>query len=214
MPKQEIKKLNRFTTLPFLLDTLVRKKLTLLNPELWEDYNDRKTIKVYQEIKGAKSIYALCLTYKNETVHHWAAFSSGPSGCCIEFSFSRLVALIKNDNVYHRQAKYVKLTDLHKYSRKNSQMLPFVKRQPFSNENEYRIIVTSNEPQEPSYDMPITLDVINRVTLSNKLPKTAFESIKKTLCTLEPLLENKIYRSTLFENNKWINHFSKLQNGS
>ena len=36
----EPKKLNRFTTLPVLLDLLKRKRLVLLDPAVWEDKND------------------------------------------------------------------------------------------------------------------------------------------------------------------------------
>ena len=214
MAISEIKKLNRFTTLPFLLDLVVRKQLTLLNPELWEDYNDRKTVKVYQEIKKAKSIYALCLTHKSETVHHWTAFSSGPSGCCIEFDYPKLALELNKENIHHRKTVYAKVADLSKYSKRNSHILPFVKRKPFSNENEYRIIALSTEPQQPSLDIPITLELITRITLSNKLPKITYESIKKTICLLDPTLEKKIFRSSLFENTRWINYFSNLKNGS
>jgi hypothetical protein len=40
----EFKKLNRFTSIPFLIDLLKREKLSLLNPSFWEDYNDRETV--------------------------------------------------------------------------------------------------------------------------------------------------------------------------
>lgn len=214
MPTKEISKLNRFTKLPFLLDLIVRKQLTLLNPEIWEDYNDRKTVKLYQQLKKAAAIYALCLTHKSETVHHWMAFSAGPSGCCIQFDYKKLTALLKQKSIYHRETVYAKLADLNKYSKKNSHIIPFVKRIPFSNENEYRIIALSTEPQQPSFDIPITLDVITKITLSNKLSKNTFESIKATICCVEPSLKNRIVRSTLFENTRWINYFSELATGS
>lgn len=34
----EIHKLNRFTTLPVLLDLLQRKKLVLLDPDKWDEW--------------------------------------------------------------------------------------------------------------------------------------------------------------------------------
>jgi hypothetical protein len=43
--------LNRFTTLPFVIDLLARKQLTLLNPGFWEDYNDRVTMELYRKKK-------------------------------------------------------------------------------------------------------------------------------------------------------------------
>jgi len=77
--EKEIVKINRFTTIPFLLDLLLRQKLTLLNPSSWEDYNDRETVEAIKNRAGVSAVYALCLTYGNETVHHWNAFGNGTS---------------------------------------------------------------------------------------------------------------------------------------
>ncbi len=51
MNNQNISKLNRYTTLPVLLDLLQRKKLTLLNPEFWEEKNDSEIILEYKRRK-------------------------------------------------------------------------------------------------------------------------------------------------------------------
>lgn len=204
----KIIKLNRYTTLPFLLDMLTRRKLTLLNPEFWEDYNDRKTLRVYKEMSGSKSLYALCLSHKQETVHHWNAFANGTSGCCIEFSFNKLISMIEvESNIKHGEVKYVKVAALAEYSRDKYEKLPFLKRYPFKNENEYRIILTSMEEQYPAIDINLNIDSIRKITISNKLPKSTYTSVKKMLLRLEPGLK-KINRSTLYDNPTWINHFS------
>jgi len=207
--KLDIKELSRYTTLPFLIDLVMRKKLVLLNPDSWEDYNDRKTIQVYKEKSNARSIYALCLTSKSETVHHWNAFSNGPSGCCIQFSYSKLINVLNDLKIDHREMTYLNIRDLRNLD-DNKEILPYVKRSPFRLESEYRIIVKSNKEQVQTYEIPISLDIINRITMSNKLSKTAFNSLKKMLKNLEPQLEKKIYRSTLYENFKWIDHFSRI----
>lgn len=51
----EIIKLNRFTTVPFLIDLLRRKKLALLNPSFWKDVNDREITEVYRKTVKAKT---------------------------------------------------------------------------------------------------------------------------------------------------------------
>lgn len=51
MTKKKITKLNRFTTLPVLLDLLQRQKLTLLDPKSWEDKNDSEIILEYKNKK-------------------------------------------------------------------------------------------------------------------------------------------------------------------
>lgn len=206
----DVIKLNRFTTFPFLLDMISRKKLTLLNPDFWEDYNDRKTIQFYKKRTNAKSIYALCLTFKSETIHHWNAFANGPSGCCIEFSHSKLINILDTHNVKHGKVTYMKVADLTPDKPVDGDLLPFVKRTPFKPENEYRIIATSDEEQGPSFEIPITLDIINRITLSNKLPRVTYNSLKKIIIQQEPTLTGKVIRSSLYENTKWIDYFSKI----
>ena len=207
----KIEKLNRFTTLPFLFDMLLRKQLTLLNPDSWEDYNDRITIKAYKNKVNAKSIYALCLTHKSETVHHWNAFANGPSGCCIEFNYPKIKLLLDNrPNVRHSESEYIKVSSISTYSTDNFKALPFIKRLPFKPENEYRIIATSNNNQNPCFDIPINLNIINKITLSNKLPEISFNSVRSALGKLQPTLLSKIHRSTLYDNSTWVNYFSNL----
>lgn len=204
----EIKKLNRFTTLPFLLDMLNRKKLTLLNPNYWEDYNDRETMDTYRKKIKAESIYALCLTHKNETIHHWNAFADGTSGCCIEFSPTRLIEILDKENISHKKTEYIRIKDLPNLEITTEQ-LPYVKRYPFEPENEYRIIAASKEKQKSIFEIDINIEIIRRVTLSNKMPENVFESNKKILLQIAPQLKGKIYHSTLYGNNNWITHFRK-----
>lgn len=58
---KEIRILNRFTTLPNLLDFLERKKLVLLDPKSWDDRNDTEVIMAYKEKKNIEKflLYAL-----------------------------------------------------------------------------------------------------------------------------------------------------------
>jgi len=198
-------KLNRFTTIPFLIDMLQRETLTLLNPGFWEDYNDRETVESYRIKTNSKSIYALCLTQGNETVHHWNAFANGTSGCCIEFSPEKLFSFLNESvGVEHGAAEYVSLKNLRGLE---TSRLPYLKQQPFEPENEYRIIAVSEKEQVAALDIPIDLGVIRRITLSNKLPEPVFDSLKDVLQFINPNLKAKISHSTLFKNSTWINHF-------
>lgn len=179
MPTENIVKLNRFTTIPFLIDLLQRRKLTLVNPNFWEDYNDRETMEFYRKKSNSNSIYALCLTHKSETVHHWNAFANGTAGCCIEFSPGRLFEILdRMPEVIHGKAVYKSLNELSAFQ---TDELPFFKRIPFRPENEYRIIVTSDMPQEATFDIDIDLSVIRKITISNKIPIAIFESLEKVL---------------------------------
>ncbi|POY35449.1 hypothetical protein C3K47_15425 [Solitalea longa] len=207
--KPELKKLNRFTTIPFLIDLLKREKLALINPSIWEDYNDRATMEVYRNKSKAQSIYALCLTHQNETIHHWNAFANGTAGCCIEFSPEKLFkTLDKLEGVHHGKVQYKRIQDLPTL---NSTLddLPYLKRFPFKPENEYRLIAVSDEPQQATFDIDIDLSIIRKVTISNKVPEVVFKSLKESLMAINPKYKGRIYHSTLFNNVTWVNHFNK-----
>ena len=202
----ELIKLNRFTTIPFLIDLLRRKKLALLNPAFWDDFNDRETMEIYRKAAKAKSIYALCMTYKNETIHHWNAFANGTSGCCIEFSPAKLIDVLDQNGIMHGKAEYIRVRDLADTKIKTEQ-IPFVKREPFSPESEYRLVALSAKSQEASFSIDIDLDIIRKVTISNKVPKPVFESLKESIKEMVPGCRAKIYHSTLYNNADWIGHF-------
>ena len=115
MSSQKIQKLNRFTTLPILLDLLERKKLTLLNPILWEDKNDSEIILEYKKRKNIKNLFALCFSHNDETIHHWKTFSNGPSGCLIEFDAEKLIAHIKKiPGIKIGRVEYKKINEVQK----------------------------------------------------------------------------------------------------
>lgn len=203
-------KLNRFTSLPYLIDMLEKNELTLLDPSGWEDKNERITIEQYKELNGYESIYALCMTDKAETYHHWNAFTNGDSGCCIEFDKAKLEVVLEENNVKFESVEYIELNKLSFAGEKNQ--LPFYKRHPFWHEGEFRLIYCSKEPQKPTYPIKIDKieDYINQIHLSSKLPEPVFKSVKALFGNKYPSIEHKIKHSTLFNNNKWANHFKNL----
>jgi len=210
MKTQQLSFLNRFTTIPFLIDLLTRRKLVLLNPNTWEDYNDRTTMELYRKRKNVASIYALCLSDTRETIHHWSAFANGPGGCCIEFDFQKLLeSFSKISGAIHGKTEYVKINDLPKLT-DDVERLPYVKRKPFEAENEYRLAILSDRPQQMAFDVDLDINTIRRITLSSKLPDIVFLSLKQALIKISPDCKGKIFHSTLFNNSKWTSHFSKL----
>ena len=203
--KEEIKKLSRYTTLPFLLDYLERKKLVLLDPSMWEDKNDSLIIENYKLKTKYKKVLALCFSYKNETIHHWKTFANGPSGCCIEFNGKKLINIFKqNENLRHGVIRYKKIKDLYKsFTALNK--IPFRKRVPYSTEGEYRLIWESFTDDKFEIDVPI--EIITRITFSQHIPVPVFETLRILLQNRYGVPSDKIRRSTIYENKRWINHF-------
>jgi hypothetical protein len=210
MKSFSIKYLNRFTTLPVLLDLLQRKKLTLLDPKLWDDKNDSEIILEYKKRKGIKNLFALCLSYGDETVHHWKTFSNGPSGCVIEFNAKKLFTLLsKIPNLTHGKVAYKKLAEIeNKNVTLDINQMPFIKRWPYRCEEEYRIIVEKNN-KDTFFEIDIPLDIITKITISQQMPEPIYNTIKSYLKDLRGNPDSRISRSTLYENKRWINRFKK-----
>jgi hypothetical protein len=61
-----------------VIDTLRRRKLALLDPQNWDDRNDRRFMQLYKEAKGLSSLYAMCAARCHDTYYHWRVFTPGP----------------------------------------------------------------------------------------------------------------------------------------
>jgi hypothetical protein len=210
MKTEPIRKLNRFTTLPVLLDLLQRKKLTLLDPKLWDDRNDSEVILEYKKRKKIKNLFAVCFTSGDETVHHWKTYSHGASGCVIEFDVRKLFSIIDRiPDLRHGKVEYRKLSEVEdKKAIIDIDKMPFTKRWPYRCEEEYRIIAETNH-SETFFEIDIPLSVIRRITISQLMPQPIYETIKGYLKDLKGNPDGKISKSTLYENPRWIKRFQK-----
>ena len=59
MPTIYVNRLLRYTDLASLILLLTERKVTLLNPERWDDRNDAYFMKLYKDRKHFKSLLAL-----------------------------------------------------------------------------------------------------------------------------------------------------------
>jgi len=84
----------RYTDIPGAVYMLQTKKLTLLNPESWDDANDSHFLKLYKSARQLTCLAALCFSEADETYHHWRIFAAGSSGVRIEFDRERLFAAL------------------------------------------------------------------------------------------------------------------------
>lgn len=201
-------KLNRFTTLPALLDLLRSRKLVLRDPSNWEDKNDVKLLLEYKRRKKIPKLFAVCFCIGDETIHHWKTYADGVSGCCIEFDKSKLLACfhglheVRCDEVIYKTIEEVEKSII------ETDRIPFIKRQPYIFEKEFRVL-WEGKTRGKAIDLDINLNSINKITLSQRMSKALYKSIERLLRDNINGLSIEINRSTLFENSRWIKAFKK-----
>lgn len=206
MTRRRPKKLNRFTTLPVLLDLLKRRKLVLLDPSSWEDKNDSGLMLAYKERKEIEGLCALCFSHNDETIHHWRTFADGISGCCIEFD--ALALQLEFDGiprVRYGYVKYRKMRELRDATIDEDE-IPFTKRWPYRCEEEFRVIWEGPE-HRPFFEIPVDLQTINKITINQRMPDQVYETIREYLRQAFKNPDQRISRSTLYENKTWLKKF-------
>jgi hypothetical protein len=198
------KYLRRYTDLPALLHLLHEQKITLLDPQSWDDSNDLHYLSQFKTKKKIKSILALCFSQnKVETYHHWRVFSPGSSGICIVFHQEHLLKTLNSHHgVKTQTVKYVTLENARKHSFETDE-LPFIKRAAFKPENELRAIYESKTKKLSSINITIDLRCIHSISLSPWLHKNLEPTVIKTIHAVNGCGNLKITRSSLIENNEW-----------
>lgn len=208
MPSQPIRKLNRYTTLPVLLDLLKRKRLVLLDPSSWEDKNDSGLMLEYKRRKEIEGLCALCFSHNDETIHHWRTFADGISGCCIEFdAFALQLEFEDIPGVRYGRVRYRKLRDV-KDEAIDEDQIPFTKRWPYRCEEEFRVIWEGAD-YRPAFEIPIQLHTINKITINQRMPEQVYNTIREYLREAFRNPDQRISRSTLYENKVWLKKFRK-----
>lgn len=195
--------LNRYTSLPILLDILTRKEIYLLNPATWEDGNDRYYVEQYRVKKNRDAVLAICFTTRPHTFHHWKIFSGGVSGVCIQFDKTKFLNHARKvSGVSCRRVMY-KVVDEIDESKPNLADWPFLKRWPYRDEGEFRIIYETNDPKEQAKGIPFDLGCIRRITLSPWLPVSVSQTVKTMIKQIDGCQTLKVYNSTLLNNTRW-----------
>jgi len=198
--------LKRYTNLASLISLLHTKKLILLDPSRWEDKNDSSYLRVYTEKLKLDSLFALCFTMVPETSHHWKVYSPGADGVCIYIKTDEFLAHLNEiDGIRHGLVEYKPVNEI-ELNPPNISQLPFLKRFAFRGEEEYRIIYEGKKPpRNKYYKIPFEISWIDKIVLSNALPKELRNSISETMCNIKGCENLNIIRSTLNENNRWKN---------
>lgn len=197
--------LRRYTDLPALLYMLREQKITLLDPESWDDRNDTHYLSSYKDKKNLQTVLALCFSMAGETYHHWSVFSKGPAGVCVVFKQDQLKAeLLKQIGVTAKEVHYFTINNARKRIFKTEE-LPFVKRVAFKPEEEFRFVYESADKNASSINIPFDLSCIERISLSPWLHKNLSSTTIQVIRAVDGCAKLKVSRSTLISNEKWKN---------
>lgn len=195
--------LNRYTSLPIALDVLCRKRITLLSPDTWEDRNDAYYLERYRMEMKFRSVLAICFSDRREAFHHWRVFSHGSSGVCLEFDKEKLLQTFANKTGFRSQkVTYLWVEEVEK-KKPQIAMRPFIKRKPFDDEGEFRIIYESNTERTRAKQVHIDLAVVRKVTLSPWLPDSVADSVTSIIQRIDGCGRILVNRSSLIDNSGW-----------
>ena len=189
-------RLRRYTELPFLMEYLSTGRLAFLDPSKWEDGNDRRRLEEYRNLGGFNSIYACCLAECSETYHHWKIYSKGLNGVCVEFEKDELIDSLDQQNCIHKSVQYLNWEILEQTQFALDER-PFVKRDVFKDEVEYRIIVTSPEEQRPVLFQNVPLTALRKIIINPWMPESTAHEVFRILELLPVGKDLSLWRSQL-----------------
>ncbi|MGA9396671.1 MAG: DUF2971 domain-containing protein [Anaerolineaceae bacterium] len=199
----------RYTSLPFLLDILCNKRLTLVDPNSWEDKNDAYFINLYKRRAKKVTVLALCFfQYTSPGVEkylHWKAYAGNISGVSILFYKEKLLKyLINIKDIYYRPVNYLSYSDLNNSVQEREWTeLPYIKRLAFSSDNEFRILYESKIFTDQIKYIDIGLDCIKKITLNPWLIYSSNESIYKVLKIIDGCQNISFATTKMLNYKKW-----------
>ena len=204
MPKT-MNRLFRYTSLPVLLDVLSKQQLTLLSPATWDDRNDSYYLELYKKKKKLKTLLALCFTEKPETYHHWKVFSDGMSGVRIEFDKNALLdGLDSVRGIGYGPVSYPLIRELQS-NPPELEELPYLKRRPYRDEGEFRIIYTNKSSVYPTKAVDFDLSAIRKINLSPWVSDAVSETVKSVIKGIDGCSGIRVSKTTVVENKVWKN---------
>jgi Protein of unknown function (DUF2971) len=212
MPARPLEKyVRRYTTLSSALDTLKYRRLILLSPSRWDDTNDAHTMELYKTQRKLGAVVALCCTLSTETYHHWRVFTQGIDGICLEFDREKLQRAMNNlDGVRASKVEYKTILRLSSLSKKDANKFPFIKRDAYSDEREWRIISEHIHAETATCEVPIDLGWLNRIVINPWMPDDLVETTRLLMREIAGPRRLSIVRSTLTRSKAWKDASAKL----
>lgn len=217
MSKRQGQYLRRYTSLEWCKQILNDQQLSLLDLGDWDDINDKFLIDLYREKSGYTKVLALCFTMSTETHHHWKCYGHGdtPSGCddetvCIEFNRQALEKHVaKVGAIRSGEVEYLLVRQLKALPPPPIDRLPFIKRDGFSDEREWRLI-TGVAQVAASPTIPFDLASINRIILNPTFPQERGVAVRAEIKKISGCDHMSVQRSHLTNSKLWKDAAKRL----
>lgn len=197
--------IRRYTDVLSVLDMLRNSRITLLRPARWTDQNDIQALDLYAKARGYGAVLAFCMTEAEETYHHWQVFAGHGFGACVVFDRKPFITAMKeNPSLLCGPVQYRKWADIEKMAPLESSTIPFLKREVFEAEREYRLI--AGQPELISSEsLPIGIDLnwIKRVIFSAATPRPLLDTVSEIIKTFDGCEMLTLRHSRLTDNRKW-----------
>jgi hypothetical protein len=203
MKKPTRQVLRRYTNLAATIHMLRSRTITLLNPGTWDDRNDAYFMAENKRRKGMKTLLALCFANCAETYHHWRVFSHGTDGVRIEFDKKRLMKALDDPRIISGDVRYRRIDQLNDDASFAVDDLPFLKRQPFRDESEFRVVYANEKRVLDTKSYEFDLSTVRRITLSPWIVKSLSDSLIENLRQIDGCGDLEIFRSTLVDSERW-----------
>lgn len=200
----ESKPLRRYTNLVCAIHLLRNKRLTLVNPNKWDDKIDSFFMEEFRQRIDAASVLALCFTKTKETYHHWRVFGYGLDGICIEFNRKKLVESFQGyEGIKFGDIEYIRLSKMLMKKGLPTERLPFVKRFQYEDDSEFRIIFVDKMESKDFVEISIDCSSINKIILSPWVTKALAEPVRECIHCIDGCADLDIRRSTAIESEHW-----------
>jgi hypothetical protein len=211
--------LRRYTELRYVLQLLRTRRLAFLDPNTWDDKNDSHFLMAYKEAKHFKSLMAVCFTRVSERHHHWERFATRGGGAgvdraggdqgdrepiCIQFGKDKLLSSFSgNGYIQSGSVQYGKLVALEKHPPRMEKWL-FLKRYPYRDEQEFRIIYASPTRAKSPMMLPIDLGAIDRIIIGPYADAERRDEIKAMIrAALSKRNPPTVTKTTILDNLRW-----------
>ena len=203
--------LRRYTDVLSVLDMVVHRRITLLPAANWADLNDRHGLETFAESMHAGQAYAFCMTGSKETSHHWKVFADHGFGACVIFHRARMLnGLSAHQNLLKGPVIYKKHADLAALAPIPTEKLPFLKREVFSDEREYRLVGTAPDfLVSGSLTVGIQLDWITRIVFASNIPRPLVETLEGLIRAQDGCATMNLHFSRMPENQVWAAAFAR-----